>query len=118
MIVLAQDGALTLDVSKPATMQDRILLSLATPRGSILVRPTFGSELHLLRRSKADAVLPGRAVSMVNRSLQWMVDQGQLWDLAVSADLPARSRLRILISATSTEGQVRMDYWIPVPEAA
>lgn len=118
MIVLAQDGALALDVSKPASMQDRILLSLATPRGSILVRPSFGSELHLLRRSKADAALPGRAVSMVTRALQWMIDQGLMWGLSVSADLPSRSRLRILISATSTDGQVHMDYWVPVPEAA
>lgn len=121
MIRFQEDGTLVLDGAVSSTpliaLQDNILLSLATPLGSLFQRPEFGSELYLLRRAKASSALPARAESMARTALQWMVDSGRLVSVDVVPQWLARDRLGIYTAATSSVGSISVPYWIPVPNS-
>jgi len=121
VIHFREDGTLVLDGSVPSTpliaLQDNILLSLATPLGSLFQRPEFGSELYLLRRAKASSALPERAENMVRTALQWMIDSGRLDSVDVTPQWLARDCLGIYTAVTSSVGSINVPYWIPVPNS-
>ena len=115
MIELRAGGRIEIDFSSASTMRDRILLSLKTRRGSLITQPRFGSDLHLLKRVATPSTA-SRAASMTRDALKWMVDQGMIWDLRVSASIADAGRLTISVDAATTGEPINLTTWIPIPQ--
>lgn len=115
MIRVAPNGALSWEPSAgKANLSDNILLSLWVPLGRFWQNPSFGSELHLLRRDVLSESTPARAKAMTQRALKWMVTSGRLTSLSVNSEQRS-SGLWILIRAIGRGGiDVALETFVPV----
>jgi phage gp46-like protein len=116
MITLASDGTLSLDLTASASpIRDRIFLSLATPLGKFWQRPDVGSELYLLRRSKATTTLPAKVAATAKAALKWMLDADMLTSVDIAAEVSGVGQIKLSIWAKSATQDVAMTYWVAVP---
>jgi len=116
MITMASDGSLALVLSSSSTpIQDRILLSLFTRRGSSWQRPDFGSDLHKLRRAKLTPDLPKTAEGYARSATRWMLEEGMVDSFFFQATKEGSGKLRLEVRAVSSSQSIKITYWIPIP---
>lgn len=103
----------TFDLTASTPLEDAILLSIKTKRGSSWQRPEFGSDLHTLDRVTDET--PKQAEGMVRSCLDWLVKLGRITELTVVVTVPRASMLLIQVRAKGINGQpISLSTFVPV----
>ena len=86
------------------SIYNNIFLSIHTKKGSQFWNPTFGSELHTIKKSSGDSA--NRARDMVVASTKWMTDSDIVKeiDVLVVVDSKDGGRFNITVTVTKLDG--------------
>ena len=105
-LVVNRDGSLA-TVSDGATIRQSIFLLLSTRMGERVMRPTYGSDLHLLLFSPNDDTTAGLAIHYVRRALErW---EPRIEILSLDARPSSEDRGKLVIGIEHRERGAEVD---------
>ena len=82
-------------------IEELVLMSLGTNKGTWYADPDFGSELWLLKKTgKVDGQTAGTLERMVRESLQWLVTDGLAGSVDCAAQRNGKNRIEYTVTVT------------------